>query len=438
MEKSLFSFLVVCLSVQLVREYCSSDCCKYVAVGVCASFGLWYGYRFLIRPLDIQRKLADVGYEQHFTQKQWASKDKLHLIRSMMKLRKKGALPPVYPNGWFALLDSDQVIVNQVKYVTALGENFAVFRASNGNVNILNAYCPHLGANMAIGGIVKGNCLQCPFHGWTFDGTSGKCVRIPNDCSNGLLSRMASVRRWECSEANGFVFVWYHAENEAPSWYPTKEVEVTSRGWTYRGRSEHYVNAHIQDIPENGADVAHLSALHGQMALGGQYAAQANQSLWRWLGVHEWTASWRADGTRGRHVSALDLQHRLVVFGKFAVFKMNVEAQQIGPGLVILNFKTSFGPIKLVQVVTPVEPLIQKVVHRIYCPIYLSLYASIVLFMEAVMFERDVVIWNHKSYIEKPLASKQESTLLAHRKWYKQFYSANSKQFSNRKETIDW
>lgn len=40
---------------------------------------------------------------------------------------------------------------------------------------------------------------------------------------------------------------------------------------------------------------------------------------------------------------------------------------------------------KLVQVVTPAEPLIQKVVHRIYCPMYLSLYASIVLFMEAVM-----------------------------------------------------
>jgi len=69
-----------------------------------------------------------------------------------------------------------------------LGENFAVFRASNGDVNILNAYCPHLGANMAIGGIVRGNCLQCPFHGWTFDGTSGKCVRIPNDCSNGKNS----------------------------------------------------------------------------------------------------------------------------------------------------------------------------------------------------------------------------------------------------------
>jgi len=49
-----------------------------------------------------------------------------------------------------------------------------------------------------------------------------------------------------------------------------------------------------------------------------------------------------------------------------------------------------------------------------------------------------MVIWNHKSYVEKPLASKQECTLLAHRKWYKQFYSANSQNFGFRKETIDW
>lgn len=68
--------------------------------------------------------MADVGYGQHLTQRQWASKDKLNLIQSLMKLRKKGSLPPVYPNGWFALLDSDQINVKQVKYVTALGNHF--------------------------------------------------------------------------------------------------------------------------------------------------------------------------------------------------------------------------------------------------------------------------------------------------------------------------
>lgn len=65
-----------------------------------------------------------MGYEQYFTQNQWQSKDKLHLIRSLMKHRKKGELPPIYPNGWFALLDSDQINVEQVKYITALGNYF--------------------------------------------------------------------------------------------------------------------------------------------------------------------------------------------------------------------------------------------------------------------------------------------------------------------------
>lgn len=66
-----------------------------------------------------------------------------------------------------------------------VGENLAVFRSSDGDVSILNAYCPHLGANMAIGGIVRGNSLQCPFHGWMFDGTNGKCTQILNECSIG-------------------------------------------------------------------------------------------------------------------------------------------------------------------------------------------------------------------------------------------------------------
>ena len=26
---------------------------------------------------------------------------------------------------------------------------------------------------------VKGNCLECPFHGWRFNGDDGKCTHIP-------------------------------------------------------------------------------------------------------------------------------------------------------------------------------------------------------------------------------------------------------------------
>lgn len=44
---------------------------------------------------------------------------------------------------------------------------------------MVDAYCPHLGANLAAGGRVLGDCIECPFHGWQFQGSDGKCVRIP-------------------------------------------------------------------------------------------------------------------------------------------------------------------------------------------------------------------------------------------------------------------
>lgn len=59
------------------------------------------------------------------------------------------------------------------------GENFAVFRSKNGVCHVLDAYCPHVGANMAVGGRVFDDCLECPFHGWRFSGTTGKCVSLP-------------------------------------------------------------------------------------------------------------------------------------------------------------------------------------------------------------------------------------------------------------------
>ena len=60
-----------------------------------------------------------------------------------------------------------------------LGKAFAVFRDEEGIAHLLDAYCPHMGANLGAGGQVKGSCLECPFHGWRFDGNSGKCVSIP-------------------------------------------------------------------------------------------------------------------------------------------------------------------------------------------------------------------------------------------------------------------
>lgn len=74
--------------------------------------------------------------------------------------------------------------VIKVFLVCLLGQNFVVFRTENNEAHAFDAYCPHLGANLGIGGKVKGDCIECPFHEWMFRATDGECVSIPYTTSS--------------------------------------------------------------------------------------------------------------------------------------------------------------------------------------------------------------------------------------------------------------
>lgn len=56
---------------------------------------------------------------------------------------------------------------------------------------------------------------------------------------------------------SGLIFVWYHAENEKP-WNIPSVKELENNDWAFHGKNEFLVNSHIQDIPENGADVGEI------------------------------------------------------------------------------------------------------------------------------------------------------------------------------------
>lgn len=71
-----------------------------------------------------------------------------------------------------------------------IGENMAVFRTEEGKACVLDAYCPHLGAHLGIGGRVVGDCIECPFHGWQFNGNDGKCTSIPYSKGKGRRSSL--------------------------------------------------------------------------------------------------------------------------------------------------------------------------------------------------------------------------------------------------------
>ena len=83
-----------------------------------------------------------------------------------------------FPNGWLPVLESRDLKRSQVKPVFGFGNNLVAFRGLSGKVYVWDAYCPHLGANLGVGGTVFGEGIKCPFHGWKFN-NEGECTEVP-------------------------------------------------------------------------------------------------------------------------------------------------------------------------------------------------------------------------------------------------------------------
>ncbi|CAG2106734.1 unnamed protein product [Medioppia subpectinata] len=132
---------------------------------------------------------------------------------------------PQYPNTWIVIMTSRDLPLNGVKPFEMCGKQCVAFRGGSGAVHVLSAYCPHLGANLGVGGHVVtesesgDDCIQCPFHGWRFGG-DGQCKRIPNINESELNTVKAVVKKWQTIEKNEVIYVWHHSEDKDPNHYP--------------------------------------------------------------------------------------------------------------------------------------------------------------------------------------------------------------------------
>lgn len=69
--------------------------------------------------------------------------------------RRAWSYPAPFPNGWYRITGTDDIKAGEVMQVQCVGRQFAVFRGESGVVSVVDAFCPHLGANMALGGTVR-------------------------------------------------------------------------------------------------------------------------------------------------------------------------------------------------------------------------------------------------------------------------------------------
>lgn len=77
--------------------------------------GYW-GWRVLSRPLELLRGPDDVGYIPE------RGRSRAQTANMVRRRRKKGDLPPVYPNGWFQVLDSHLLPPGAVRNLSVCGK----------------------------------------------------------------------------------------------------------------------------------------------------------------------------------------------------------------------------------------------------------------------------------------------------------------------------
>lgn len=156
--------------------------------------------------------------------------------------------------GWYIVCPSKNIPQSKAKSFVICGQKIVVFRGTDNKINALDAYCPHLGTDLAIGK-VDGNLIRCFFHHWAFDG-AGKCQDIP--CQS-TIPQKAKLQAYTTDEKYGFI--WIYPDDKAPE----KIVEFDElKNQTLMTISDKPFerNCHHHICMMNGIDAQHLQTVH--------------------------------------------------------------------------------------------------------------------------------------------------------------------------------
>ncbi len=162
-------------------------------------------------------------------------------------------------NQWYVVLESNEV-GDQPVGVTRLGEKMVFWRDQTGRVSAAVDRCPHRGVALSIGKTLAGN-IQCPFHGFEYD-ASGKCVLIPANGRQGVITKGMRLNTYPTYEAHGFIWIWWGSPAPALSTALAPEFFDDLDDDFYYGSAHDPWDAHYSRVIENQLDVVHLPFVH--------------------------------------------------------------------------------------------------------------------------------------------------------------------------------
>jgi len=324
-----------------------------------------------------------------------------------------GELRTRFARGWHCLGLAHTFRDGRPHAIEAFGQKLVVFAGQDGTINVLDAYCRHMGGDLSQGSI-KGNEVACPFHDWRWGG-DGRCKNVPYAKRVPLRAR---TKAWTTLEQNQQLFVWNDPEgNPPPPEVTIPRIEgAYSDEWTsWTWDSILIEGANSREIIDNVVDMAHFFYIHFAFptyfknVIEGHIASQYLE-------------------TKGRPDVGMSSSYA----GEETLLKS--EASYYGPSYMINPLHNKYGNYE-------VESVLINCHYPISADSFVLQYGVIVKKPEGVTdevadkiahkfakgigvgFLQDVEIWKNKTKIDNPLLTEEDGPVYQLRRWYDQFYT---------------
>jgi len=324
------------------------------------------------------------------------------------------------PTGWFHVAWSGEIPPGGVKPMKYFGHELVAFRTLEGELAILDAYCPHMGAHLGYGGKVKGKCIQCPYHGWQF-GTQGENTFIPYEDGHTIRKK---IRTWHHVEQHEMVLLWHDPAGGPPreGWLPHlfdhDEVPADIKDFypAYANGNIVYKpgeKIHPQITVENTADTAHFHFTHGAPLPPKMLSFDGSGPVWK--------SSMGFQSPKTKEVAITTYARNPGIGMSFFIF--NHHGAEHG-SREALGFNR-----RLVLAATPVDDFTTDLRVTYFfprdpdSPEVMPQHVREVAAETERLFEEDAVIWRHQQFVQRPIFQQQDiKAYTALRRRCAQFY----------------
>ena len=330
-------------------------------------------------------------------------------------IESKGA-PDRFARGWHLLGLVRDFEDGKPHGLEAFGTKLVIWKGSDGKLNVLDAYCRHMGGDLSTG-TVEGDNVACPFHSWRWGG-DGKCKEIPYARR---IPPRARTNSWLTKEIDGQLLVWHdHEGNPPPDEVTIPAIPGFEEGeWTdWVWDSTLVPNSHCREIIDNMVDMAHFYYIHKGLPTYFKNVFDGHVCTQYFSGTtHEIAAT-------GAPIPVGVAEDQPTVS----------DATYYGPAYLVDKLWTKFGDMTFETILLTTH---YPITHSSFMLNYGMVMRKKPEFDDATNdmiagkmlknigsgFYEDVKIWLNKAPIDNPLLCEEDGPVYQLRRWYSQFYT---------------